>query len=60
MNMNHRRIDPQIETCVRQVQWFVIRPAFKQTVTTTYCEPNNQKCIDIEQESISIICSQFL
>lgn len=36
MNMNHMRIDPQIERCVSQVQWFVIRPAFKQTVTTTY------------------------
>lgn len=46
--MNHIRIDPQIERCVSQVQWCVIRPAFKQTVTTTYCgyKRNNRQKIE--------------
>lgn len=38
MNKNHIRIDPQIERCVSHVQWLVIKPAFRQTVTTTYCK----------------------
>lgn len=37
IKMNHKPIEPHIEQCVNQVQKFVISPAFKQTVTTTYC-----------------------
>lgn len=37
MKRNHRRIEPQMEQCVIHVHEFVIKPALKQTVTTTYC-----------------------
>lgn len=36
MKINHRDIEPQIEQCVNHVHEFVISPAFRQTVTTTY------------------------
>lgn len=54
MNMNHIRIDPQMDKCVSQVQWLVIRPAFKHTVTTTYYknETIKQKSIEIVAKTI--------
>lgn len=36
MKRNHKTIEPQMAQCVNHVQEFVIRPAFKQTVITTY------------------------
>lgn len=43
MKINHIAIDPQMEKCVSQVQWLVMSPAFKQTVTTTYCNREKEK-----------------
>lgn len=36
MKTNQRPIEPHIEQCVNHVHEFVIKPAFKHTVTTTY------------------------
>lgn len=36
MKINHKDIEPQIEQCVNHVHEFVISPAFRHTVTTTY------------------------
>lgn len=43
MKTNQSPIDPQIEQCVSQVQEFVISPALRQTVTTTYCKLKEDK-----------------
>ena len=34
---NHDAIEPQMARCVKTVQALVSNPAFRQTVTTTYC-----------------------
>lgn len=39
--MNHKIMDPQMAQWVGNVHEFVTRPAFKQTVTTTYCNMKN-------------------
>lgn len=36
INRNHNSIEPQIEQCVSHVHEFVMSPAFRHTVTTTY------------------------
>lgn len=36
MNKNHNTMEPQMEQCVSHVHELVTKPAFKQTVTTTY------------------------
>lgn len=42
MKINHIRIDPQMAACVSRGQELVTKPAFKQTVTTTYYKKSGE------------------
>lgn len=55
MNRNQRPIEPQMEQCVSQVHEFVIKPAFRQTVTTTYCK-NGIRSICLVNQRFQVTC----
>lgn len=42
--INHVAMEPQIARCVSHVHAFVTRPAFRQTVTTTYYRKQKKYC----------------
>lgn len=51
---NHVAMEPQIARCVSFVHAFVTRPAFRHTVTTTYC----RKQKNIVTEKGTVLCTQ--
>lgn len=60
MKINHKIIEPQIEQCVNHVHEFIIRPAFRQTVTTTYCIKNIKQKFKIDiSKYYNIITKKF-